>query len=236
MNSSRVIPSTFQNGPVTCSTCALVNTSCPAVTGVCVVNTLLLRTWSFASARVTPSSSNSRSRSMYMNAACPSLACQISGLMPSARSTRTPPTPSTHSCLSRHSGSDVYNRAVNSRSAGSLTSSWVSKRYTGTRPTITRQAPICTSRPEIVSPTRHGLPSGAFTRTTGFDRGSIGSSESRCQPSEPLGRYLTQEFDGIVPGAFPEAMVDAVKQLAGVELPAPPEILRHVGQRADALG
>ena len=70
---------TSQTGPVHSSSNPTWKASCPAGTGVWVVNTLVARTWRSASANDAPPATNSRSRSTIMNAACPSLACQTAG-------------------------------------------------------------------------------------------------------------------------------------------------------------
>jgi hypothetical protein len=67
------------------------NMSCPAGTGVWVVKTLSARTRAMASSGSTPRRTCSATRSVSMNAAWPSLACQAPGSTPRARSTRTPP-------------------------------------------------------------------------------------------------------------------------------------------------
>ncbi len=91
----------------------------PPGTGVWVVKTL----WRAHLARPLPRTScpaatSSRTRSTSMKAACPSLACQTPGSMPSARSTRTPPTPRIHSCRSRRSGPPPYSLFSSARSSG----------------------------------------------------------------------------------------------------------------------
>ena len=52
---------------------------------------------------------------------------------------------------------------------------------------------------------------------------------------EPVGIDLSQELHRVVAGAFPQPMVDAMKEFAGVELPAPPQVLGDVGKHPDAL-
>ena len=52
---------------------------------------------------------------------------------------------------------------------------------------------------------------------------------------EPLRRDLPQKLDGVVPRAFPELVIDPVKQLAGVQLPTPPEIAGEVGESVNAF-
>src|SRR5437762_741936 len=103
MKASRPTPISCHTGPTLCSTCSIENVSCPAGTGVWVVNVLAARTLPTASANGVPRVTSSRTRSTSMNAACPSFACQAAGSYPRARNPRTPPTPRTHSCRSRSS-------------------------------------------------------------------------------------------------------------------------------------
>src|SRR5205814_6891571 len=92
MKASRPTPISCHTGPTLCSTCSIENVSCPAGTGVWVVNVLAARTLRTASANGVPRVTSSRTRSTSMNAACPSFACQAAGSYPRARNTRTPPT------------------------------------------------------------------------------------------------------------------------------------------------
>src|SRR5204862_184968 len=77
--------------------CAGEKVSCPAGTGVWVVNTLVARTRRPASANEAPLATSSRTRSTSIKAACPSFACHTAGSYPKVRNTRTPPTPKIHS-------------------------------------------------------------------------------------------------------------------------------------------
>ncbi len=172
-----------QTGPAHASTWPSEKTSWPAGTGVCVVKTLDARTRRTASSKGTPSVASSRTRSSSMNAACPSLACHTAGRWPRARSMRTPPTPRIHSWRSRTSSWPPYNRWESSRSAGSFSSRSVSRRYSGTRPTIIRQAPTRTERPPVCTETRDGALPGPTTRSRGVTDGSNLSSAASCQPS-----------------------------------------------------
>ena len=74
----------------------------PAGTGVCVVNTCLADAPCRASSKLMLCFSTSRRmRSRARNAECPSFMWQTFGSMPIAASARTPPIPSTISCLMR---------------------------------------------------------------------------------------------------------------------------------------
>jgi hypothetical protein len=68
-NVSRLTPSSSQMPPEQRARSSNVNVSCPAGTGVCVVNTLRARTWRVASSNGTLRAVNSRTRSTIMNAA-----------------------------------------------------------------------------------------------------------------------------------------------------------------------
>src|SRR5881397_4082113 len=85
MKASRPTPISCHTGPTLCSTCSIENVSCPAGTGVWVVNVLAARTLRTASANGVPRVTNSRTRSTSMNAACPSFACQAAGSYPRVR-------------------------------------------------------------------------------------------------------------------------------------------------------
>ncbi len=110
--------------------------SLPAATGVCVVNTELEATTCCAWKKLKCFCwTNSRTRSRLRNAAWPSFMWKTVGEMPSARSARTPPIPSTTSWAMRISWSPPYSLAANSRSLGAFCTTSVSSRKMGMRPT-----------------------------------------------------------------------------------------------------
>ena len=91
--------------PRYCSMRAGMKRSKPAATAVCVVKRFPARVTVSATSNGCPVSSiKFLARSRTANAACPSFKWQTSGLMPSARSNRHPPIPSTISCFNRNSG------------------------------------------------------------------------------------------------------------------------------------
>src|SRR5216684_301458 len=182
MNASRLTPISCHTGPTHCSTCSIEKVSCPAGTGVWVVKVLVARTLRTASANGVPRVTSSRTRSTSMNAACPSFACQAAGSYPRVRSTRTPPTPRTHSWRSRRSGPPAYSRWDSPRSAGSFCCRSVSSSRIGTRPTMTRHAPMLTERPDSRTVARQGSPLGPRTGSSGVAATSNRSSASSCQP------------------------------------------------------
>ena len=78
------------------------------------------------------------------------------GVDPDGPQHRTPPAPRIHSWRSRSSGPPAYSLFMSSRSSGWFASRLVSRRYTGTRPTIIRHARTCTGRPPVSTVARKG--------------------------------------------------------------------------------
>ena len=102
-NSSHPKPQRATSGPTFCSTSAASKTSLPAGTGVCVVNTVDARRRSqrlVAARRSRPRRARAGARAGGTPSG-PRSCGRPSARLPSARRTRTPPTPSTSSCRSR---------------------------------------------------------------------------------------------------------------------------------------
>ena len=104
--------------------------------------------------------------------------------MPSARSARTPPTPSTAYCASRIARLLSYRREVIQRPTWLFSGRSVSSRYSGTRPTSTRQTCAVTSSSSIGTVTVSGWPSAPVTFTQGSRSGSASSQYSCWQAGD----------------------------------------------------
>ncbi len=166
-NRSRLAPSVPQQLARCFSTMLNGNASCPAGTGVCVVNTVVFRISASASSNDAPFSMRSRIRCKTTKPACPSFRWNAPGVRPSAFSARTPPMPRMISCWIRVSRSPPYRRAVSSRSHGAFSSRLVSSRYSVTRPSRTRQTATSTDRSPSGTAVMHGLPSAASACSIG---------------------------------------------------------------------
>ena len=103
--SSQAIPRASRDRSTYLRTSSGSKTSFPAGTGVWVVKIVDARTTASASSSESPSSMKTRSRSSARKAAWPSFMWKTVGLRPSKSSARTPPTPSSSSCLIRSSRS-----------------------------------------------------------------------------------------------------------------------------------
>ena len=57
---------------------------------------------------------------------------------------------------------------------------------------------------------------------------------SKVDAGEPGGIYPPEQSDRIVLHQMPEGLVDRPEQATGIQLPAPPEILRQIGQMLDS--
>jgi len=72
------------------------------------------------------------------------------------------------------------------------------------------------------------------TRVTYLEYYDVGVRFSLL-PLEPLGRDLPQQRYGVMTRGLPQSGIDAVKELPGIELPAPPQVLAEIGEQPDAI-
>ena len=124
-----------------------------------------------------------RTSSSAANALCPSLRCTTPGMMSSAASARTPPTPSSSSCRMRTPWSPPYRRDDSSRSSGRLPSTSVSSSSSMLRPTASFQTRAAIGPPRVSMVTRTGSPPAVFARSVGSTVLSTSRYSSCWRPS-----------------------------------------------------
>ena len=158
----------------------------PAGTGVWVVNTTCSRTRCQASSSTRPrAAARCASSSNTASAGWPSFRCTTDGSMPSARSARTPPTPSTRVlrqadravALVEARGDPAADRAVLRRGRCRAGTAARGRRRRA------RPAPT-TSSSSTGTRTVSGCPSAPVTRTQGRRSGSVSSQYSCWQPGD----------------------------------------------------
>ena len=140
-----------------------------------------------------PSRSAGAASSSGASAAWPSFRWTTPGSIPSARSARTPPTPSRTYCARRVSGSATYSRAVIQRSSGPFSGQSVSSRNSGTRPTSTRQIRAVTFASQIGT----SIVSGRRPRPS---RARPGAARDRCRSSTRAASRRRRSAGGSSPG------------------------------------
>ncbi len=176
-------PRDSRSGPICSSTSLASKRSCPAGTGVCVVNTTSRETRGTAASNPMPSSSiRWRMASNTAKALCPSLRWRTPGEIPSALRARRPPTPNSNSWRIRIRKSPPYRREVSSRSSGAFPTTSESRRNRLRRPTFTRHTLACKRPLRVSISTTTGLPSVPMATSIGNWLTSVFKYSSRCQP------------------------------------------------------